>query len=61
MPKKVYKYLSNHLYKIYMQENTLILNKGYDSKLSAGSLATPIFKTSTICLTLQKKEKDLLR
>lgn len=32
-----------------MNEDTLILKKGYNTSLSMGSLSTPIFKSSTFC------------
>ncbi len=32
-----------------MKEDTLILNKGYDHKLSEGSVVTPVFRSSTFC------------
>ena len=41
-----------------MKEDTLILNKGYDHKLSEGSVVTPIFRSSTFCFnTAEEGEK----
>lgn len=42
-----------------MQEDTLILNKGYDHKLSEGSVVTPIFRSSTFCFnTAEEGERS---
>ncbi len=32
-----------------MEEDTQIINKGYDHKLSEGSIVTPLFRSSTFC------------
>ena len=42
-----------------MKEDTLILNKGYDHKLSEGSIVTPIFRSSTFCFeTAEEGERS---
>lgn len=42
-----------------MKEDTLILNKGYNHKLSEGSIVTPIFRSSTFCFdTAEEGERS---
>ena len=42
-----------------MKEDTLILNKGYDHRLSEGSIVTPIFRSSTFCFnTAEEGERS---
>ena len=42
-----------------MQEDTLIINKGYKHHLSEGSIITPIFKSSTFCFqTAEEGERS---
>ncbi len=42
-----------------MEEDTLILNKGYDHSLSEGSIVTPIFRSSTFCFnTAEEGERS---
>ncbi len=42
-----------------MKEDTLIINKGYDHRLSEGSVVTPIFRSSTFCFnTAEEGERS---
>lgn len=42
-----------------MEEDTLIINKGYNHSLSEGSIVTPIFKSSTFCFnTAEEGERS---
>ena len=42
-----------------MKEDTLILNKGYNHKLSEGSIVTPVFRSSTFCFnTAEEGERS---
>ena len=42
-----------------MKEDTLIINKGYDHRLSEGSVVTPVFRSSTFCFnTAEEGERS---
>ena len=40
-----------------MRLSTQLINKGYQSELSEGSLVTPIFRTSTFCFPTSESGK----
>lgn len=62
MPKSVlknYKYILHDTKNNLMNEDTLIIDEGYDPKTSMGSLSTPIYKSSTFCFdTAEEGERS---